>query len=238
MKKQYKEKFYDQLYSGSHSLPPRGFVGKLYNALRKYEIHRENAVYDLLPSGDKLLDIGCGDGAFALKGLNKFKEVYGIDISSTRIQRALEKAKTFENRDKTHFFQIDVDEGLPFEDWSFNAVTCVAVLEHVFDPLFVLDEVHRVLKAGGTFIVEIPNFGWIPYRLTLLMGQLPETSSLDEFGLGGGHLHNFTLSCTRNLLRLKSFGIQTESTSGVFSKFRRFWLSLLGSDLIIKCTKE
>lgn len=210
----------------------------MYTALKKYELHRENAVYDLLPIGDKLLDIGCGDGAFALKCLNRIDEVNGVDISNIRIQRALEKAEQQKKADRAHFLQIDVDEGLPFEDQSFDIVTCVAVLEHVFDPLFVLNEVHRVLRTQGTFIVEIPNFGWLPYRLTLLTGQLPETSSLDEFGLGGGHLHNFTLSCIQNLLRLRSFEILNTSTSGIFAGFRGRWSSLLGSDLIIKCVKK
>jgi SAM-dependent methyltransferase len=45
---------------------------------------------------------------------------------------------------------------LPFEDATFDAVVCQAVLEHVLDPPRVVAEMHRVLRPGGLLYAEIP----------------------------------------------------------------------------------
>jgi SAM-dependent methyltransferase len=45
---------------------------------------------------------------------------------------------------------------LPFADGAFDAVVCQAVLEHVLDPVRVVEEIHRVLGSGGLVYSEIP----------------------------------------------------------------------------------
>jgi len=59
--------------------------------------------------------------------------------------------------DGLYFYEYDVDKGLPFSDSFFDAVTCIAVLEHVFNPPNVLNEIHRVLKPNGFLIMQVPN---------------------------------------------------------------------------------
>ena len=54
---------------------------------------------------------------------------------------------------------------LPFLDGSFDAVLSLGVLEHVADPAASLDELHRLLRPGGTlYIYKLPNrFSWLEW---------------------------------------------------------------------------
>lgn len=205
----------------------------VYTKLNRFEVHREHAVFNLLPSGYKFLDVGCGEGTLVLMAKSKFKEVYGVDISETRIMKALNK---LQNK-HIHFLQCDVQKGLPFDDASFDAVASVSVLQYILNIPDLLDEFERVLKFRGSLVIEVPNFAWLPRRLELLTGKLLTLSTLDEFG-SSKHLHNFTSSYLCNLLNSKGLEIVDKTTSGIFAECRRWWVSLLGGDLIIKCIKS
>ncbi|MEM1510617.1 MAG: class I SAM-dependent methyltransferase [Nitrososphaerota archaeon] len=124
-----------------------GLIAFLYRRLKKFEVTCYKAVYDLLPfKGGKLLDVSCGDGQFILMYENKFKECYGIDVSSFRVEIAKNR---FKEKNNIHIMQYDVDEGLPFPDQFFDIVTCIAVLEHVFNLPDVVKEINRVLKKAA-----------------------------------------------------------------------------------------
>jgi len=64
----------------------------LRRLFKNLDIHRVDLALSLLDEGDKLLDVGCGDGSLVLKAKKKFKEVYGIDISPSRIGQARKDA--------------------------------------------------------------------------------------------------------------------------------------------------
>lgn len=232
--KRIKEKFYDNTYGGK-CLPSsrHGLMDFLYRELRRFEIYREHVVYELLSPGYRFLDVGCGDGSLVLMAKDKFREVYGVDISSVRIERARGKLDR-PDKGKIHFLQHDVDEGLPFNDFFFDAIACVATLEHIFNPPALLDEIHRVVKAAGEFFVQVPNLAWISHRLQLLFGKLPVTGGTDELGMDWEHLHNFTVSSLRTLLESNGFEIKRVLSSGIFAKYRSYWVSLLSGDIIIK----
>jgi len=50
---------------------------------------------------------------------------------------------------------------LPFENESKEAIFCLAVLEHVRNPLKAMEELHRVLQPGGTLLVYVPFLYYI-----------------------------------------------------------------------------
>lgn len=195
-------------------------------------MHREQAVYNLLPSGYRFLDVGCGVGNLVLMAKSNFGEVYGVDISKTRIMKAQSKSQN----KHIHFLQCDVQKGLPFGDASFDAVACVSVFQYILNPSSLIDELRRVLKVQGTLVAEVPNFAWLPYRLQVLLGKLPIIGEVDKFGMPWA-LRNFTLSILLKLLENKGFKIICLSSSGIFAKCRNWWPSLLGGDLIIRSRK-
>ena len=64
------------------------------------------------------------------------------------------------------------EEPLPFDDRYFNVVTCLAVVDK-FWPVFVVKEIHRVLKINGILILNVPNVASLPNRIRLLAVDYP-----------------------------------------------------------------
>ena len=136
-KKKYVEKFVGLTPKSYEELSDRH--RKVLEVLSRYKFER-------------LLDIGCGDGNFtALVGKAcGAKEVYGVDIS----EKGVEMAK----KNGIKAFRVDVDEGIyRLRINYFDAVLSLEVIEHLFDPDHYLDEIYRVLKPNGIFVLSILN---------------------------------------------------------------------------------
>jgi SAM-dependent methyltransferase len=181
-----------------------------------------------------LLDVGCGnlDNLRALRPLYQWG--FGIDIASypewARSDAGIQA--------RIH----DLDSGpLPFEDGHFDAVTILMVLEHVFDPFFVVEELSRVTRTGGHLVINVPNIAFVRHRLTLLGGGLPVTSSRDTWERrewDGGHIHNFTLARLEWLLeKFGHYRIIKRTASGRLALLKDRWPSVFGADLQLLCSK-
>jgi len=92
-----------------------------------------------------LLDIGCGTGWLA----DHFTDYTGIDASPEAVRAASEH-----NRNVIH---ADVEQRLPFADASFDAAVLKDVLEHVRDPVALVEEVRRVLRPGAIVFASSPD---------------------------------------------------------------------------------
>jgi 2-polyprenyl-3-methyl-5-hydroxy-6-metoxy-1,4-benzoquinol methylase len=214
------------------------FLRKIF---QRFDLHREDLALRLLDSGDKLLDVGSGSGSLIFKAKEKFNEVYGIDISPSRIDESKKIAiEKFVDVSNIHLSVCNINEGIDFSDDMFDAITSIAVIEHVFNPYFVIGEIWRVLKKGGILIAQVPNIAYLRHRIYLLFGKLPITSSpynWKEIGWDGGHLHYFTKKSFCGLLEECGFRILKVSGSGLFAKFRNFYPSLLTGDICVKAQK-
>src|SRR5690606_12891640 len=110
----------------------------------------------------KILDWGCGNGWFTYYLIKMgFKNVisygYGWD-SIDEAKRKIPEIK-YVNGAEHH---LENPSKLPFEASSFDLVFSIGVLEHVHetggDQLLSLNEIHRILKPGGTFFCyHLPN---------------------------------------------------------------------------------
>lgn len=140
-----------------------------------------------------LLDLGCGDGAFLLEaGAGRLRAV-GLDLSAEAVAQATRAGVVAE----VHDFS---SEPLPFPDGSFAVMTCLDVIEHVFDIRFLLAEIARVLAPGGLVVIATPNIQWLPRLWAIARGRWPRTSG-DPEGFDGGHIHYFTFASLEYELR-------------------------------------
>jgi methionine biosynthesis protein MetW len=161
-----------------------------------------------MSDGARVLDLGCGAGNL-LSRLPPKSIGVGIDLSREAIRLA---------RASGHEVAIASLEGavLPFRDESFDIVTCLGVIEHVFDPRPLLGEASRVLRRRGLVVMLTPNVRYLYhlYRL-LIRGRGPKTSG-DPEGIDGGHLHYFTFADAADLLREAGFeSVAIHGTGGV-----------------------
>lgn len=101
-----------------------------------------------------LLDIGCGGGIITEDMAEQGFTVSGIDISAASLFTA--KQHAIDNNLNINYQQAAAEQ-LPFDDNSFDVITCCDVLEHVDDVNQVISEVSRVLKPKGLFIYDTIN---------------------------------------------------------------------------------
>jgi SAM-dependent methyltransferase len=112
---------------------------------------------------DRMLDVGCGTAWLQ----DHFPDYVGIDLSEEAVAHAQALGR--------NAFVHDVEQPLPFEDDSFDAVIVKDLLEHVLDPVGVVQEIGRVLRPGGHVFASSPDAQrWVwddythrrPYTLT------------------------------------------------------------------------
>ena len=98
--------------------------------------------------GQRLLDIGCGNGDFLIHAQEAGWQVCGLEpdpkAAATTRERGLEVL-------------VGTVDLLASESSCFDAITLSHVIEHVHEPRQLLQAVHRLLKPGGMVYIETPN---------------------------------------------------------------------------------
>lgn len=102
-------------------------------------------------SGGKILDVGCGVGWFIQRlkeNLKDYEEIIGIDVRDD----VLEKARIKHTDQNIEFLNMDATE-MTYADNYFDIVSISNTLHHLPEPALILEEMNRVLKPGGLFII-------------------------------------------------------------------------------------
>lgn len=145
--------FYDEVYyadakAGNTGL--RGHYRRLFNKLG-------------LRGGNAVLDVACGTGGW-LRVCHAYDcHVSGVDLSDQAISVCRQ------DMPEGSFFAQPA-ETLPFDDNSFDVVTCLGSLEHFVDPSSSLREMVRVAKPGAMFVILVPNKDFLTRKLGLFAG--------------------------------------------------------------------
>ncbi len=175
--------------------------------------------------GDRVLDLGCGDGALtglladavaasadgpaAPGGSAASGSVVGVDVAEAALRRARARHPALT------FALAPIDGALPFDDGSFDVVWSSEVIEHVADTARWLSEVRRVLVPRGRLLLTTPDHG----RLRLAIGGIERYSEPL-----GDHLHLYSARSLRELLTEFDFAVNELRAAGGLPLLRRLLL--------------
>lgn len=125
-----------------------------FSDTRQYFWRELEFIKNYTQTGEKILDIGCGNGRLTDMFESKRLNYTGIDFSKELITIAQET-----RGEKGNFIHADA-LSLPFEDNSFDTVFSIAVLHHIpskENRKRFISEAYRVLKPGGTCVLTAWN---------------------------------------------------------------------------------
>ena len=163
------------------------------------------AIAALIPTGARVLDLGCGEGAM-LDFLQRQRGCtgYGVELDDANVLACVRRG--------VNVLQLNLEDGLAmFEDNSFDVVLQIDTLQHLRNAETMLQETARIGRSG---IVAFPNFAHWPNRLSVLRGRMPVTRRLpyqwyDTPNIRVGTYKDFEVLAHKNRLRiLDSFGLQ------------------------------
>lgn len=128
-------------------------AGKLINSIQ-IEI-MDDYIKDL--SDGNFLEVASGTGRFTKFLLDKGLSVTSLDISNSMLEQLKQKLKDHPYI-KNHKMIVGDARDMMLSSSTFDIVVCFNALSHIPDHKKVLHEVSRILKTGGNFIFNIPNY--------------------------------------------------------------------------------
>lgn len=234
--------FYNQKYPVGTAAPPPSV------RQTRWPSDRYEAVLAAIPPihGDRYLEIGAGDGRIAIAVRQDFGQLTLTDLSEGRV---LALQEIFSQDFKVACMIQDIER-----DWqtlgteSYDVVVMNAIVEHLVEPIRVLQAVRQSLRPGGCLILTTPNIAKWTRRTKLLFGRFPGTSALDEGLLcydrktpttlyDEGHLHYFSFrSLTRVLVERAGFSAVERFSFGRPALLARIIPTLFG-DCCVRATR-
>jgi SAM-dependent methyltransferase len=160
-----------------------------------------------------ILDIGCGRTPQLLSSIDANDRYTGVDFYDA------------ESVSMPRYRQVDLNAASlssVIDDERYDVIFCGEVLEHLFAPDALLEDVHGALQDDGIAVISTPNLAYWRNRVLLLFGISPlYLENAAEMKLGRrfralgqgnkteGHVKVFTYRALRDLLALKRFEILT-----------------------------
>jgi cyclopropane fatty-acyl-phospholipid synthase-like methyltransferase len=136
-----------------------------------------------------ILDFGCGTGGFLLRAKQAARQVYGLEL---------------EKRLRRHFLDnnIEVYQYITDFDKSVDFIFLFHVLEHLKNPIDILNTLKKKLKPNGRFVIEVPNAD--DALLTLYKNE-----AFSHFTYWSPHLYLYNFTTLQMLA--KKAGLKTEA---------------------------
>lgn len=153
------------------------------------ELEPENyeKIAEAIGDANPILDIGCGEGKLAnFMATTLGKQVHGIDISDYKLAKAQEAAEQHGISHLVQFVNANASRLAFLDDTSFAAIVSVYTLHELENPRKALQELRRVLRAGGRLVIVDFTKGGKAERLWAERYYTPQEieSMLREAGFG------------------------------------------------------
>jgi ubiquinone/menaquinone biosynthesis C-methylase UbiE len=113
-------------------------------------------------TGGKVLDVGTGTGLLAIEFASKVPgvEVAGLDLSDVVLELARDHVQKSEGPLRVSFEKGDAED-MPFEDDTFDLVISSNTLHLIENPIEMFNEIQRVLKPQGAFLISDLRRSWL-----------------------------------------------------------------------------
>jgi 2-polyprenyl-3-methyl-5-hydroxy-6-metoxy-1,4-benzoquinol methylase len=143
---------------------------------------RASFLLEAVAAGDRVLDLGCGEGMFTARLADAGASVVGADVAEEPLRRARARHRELDLR------LIDGEGHWDLPDASFDLVWAGEVIEHVADTAGWLSELRRVLRSGGRLLLSTPSLG----RSQLLASALSPSVFARRFDPRSDHLRHYS----------------------------------------------
>jgi SAM-dependent methyltransferase len=144
-------RFADELYAGIRREAFGEDIGQ--TSWTTAAEHRRFCEWLELDSSSELLEVASGSGGPAIFTADTTGcRVVGVDIHEAGVAAANVAAAERGLSDRARFLAVDAREPLPFDDESFDALSCVDSVNHLFERAAVLADWFRVLRPGGRLL--------------------------------------------------------------------------------------
>lgn len=156
-------------------------------------------IYDWIPAGSRLLDLGCGDGELlAALVADKRCSGYGVEIDTDSVIAAMARG--------VNVIQADIERGLQdFGDKSFDVVVLSQTIQSMQDTEAIL---RCMMRVADQAVVTFPNFGYWHNRLQIMFGgRMPVSERMPYHWYNTPNIHlctlkDFELLCGKNKIRV------------------------------------
>lgn len=138
-----------------------------------------------------VLELGPAEGLMTEKLVKKFEKVSVVEGSSIFCKKLKERLLTV-NVYNSYFEKFECNE-------QFDNIVLGHVLEHVDDPVFVLNHIKKFLKPDGIIFAAVPNARSIHRQAAVIMGLLDNEHSLNSLDIHHGHQRVFNPESFRDV---------------------------------------
>ena len=162
--------------------------------------------------GERILDVGCGSGVFASRMAELGAQVTAVDSNPEVVNYGTRHFA----RDGLEFRRGLLDE-LGFADGSYDAATCLEVVEHVFaaqaDKLFC--DLRRIVRPGGRLLMTTPNYRGLWPMVEWASDRFGSNHVMRE----GRHINFYHRARLRESLERAGFEVERLRTFSTFAPF-------------------
>jgi 2-polyprenyl-3-methyl-5-hydroxy-6-metoxy-1,4-benzoquinol methylase len=160
-------------------------------------------------SSGKVLEVGSHYGIFTEKILDHYPDLTCVEVST----EAFQKLKTkIGNRAVLHNAAIESIEGLE----RYDIIIMTHVLEHVDNPIQILQTLSKYLTPSGIIFVVVPSATAASRQIAVEMGLIPHLTAVTEAEKQHGHQRTYTLDTLKRDAR--EAGLLSISVGGIFFK--------------------
>ncbi len=176
---------------------------------------RRRFLLENVAAGQRVLDVGCGEGRFAAELARAGTDVVGIDVAEEPLRRARALHPQLDLR------LVESEGTWELPDAGFDVVWAGEVIEHVLDTARWLSEVRRVLRSGGCLLISTPSQG----RLALARTALSRRAYATRFDPRGDHIRYYSRETLAALLGEFRFEAINVRSAGALPGARRLLLA-------------